>query len=222
MRAFWKFSRKAPDPTPRVSFTKRIVPAATHGRRAIIVLAHPALQRSRVNAALLAAVADMADTVTFHDLYEAYADFLVDVEAEQRQLEDHDLIILQFPLYWYSTPALLKEWLDMVWLHGFAYGRTGTKLQGKTLLCAVTTGAEPESYMPSGQNRFAIEEFLRPWEATAHLCGLKWAKPFIVHNSFQIEEPEVVAAARAYRARVTAQIAALPPPNRISTQATAA
>jgi glutathione-regulated potassium-efflux system ancillary protein KefG len=60
------------------------------------------------------------------DLYETYPDFAIDIEAEQEKLlTAHDVIALQFPLYWYSTPALLKEWLDLVWLHGFAYGEDG-------------------------------------------------------------------------------------------------
>ena len=47
------------------------------------------------------------------------------MDEEQQRLADHDLIVLQFPLYWYTGPALLKEWLDLVWLQGFAYGESG-------------------------------------------------------------------------------------------------
>ena len=61
--------------------------------------------------------------VRLHDLYEAYPDFLIDVEAEQALLLEHDVIVFQHPVYWYSSPAILKEWQDLVLEHGFAYGR---------------------------------------------------------------------------------------------------
>jgi glutathione-regulated potassium-efflux system ancillary protein KefG len=179
-------------------------------RRALLVLAHPALHRSRANAALLDAARTNPD-ITLHDLYQSYADFLIDVEAEQQRLLDHHLIILQFPLYWYSTPALLKEWLDMVWLHGFAYGRHGTSLHGKTLLVAVTAGGSQEAYRPDGINRFPMTEFLRPLEATAYLCGLTWAEPFILHDSIQMTEASRREATQAYGLRLDQAIAAARP-----------
>ena len=90
----------------------------------LLVLAHPALERSRANRALAKAAKGLSG-VTFKDLYEAYPDFAVDIETEQTDLIAHDVVALQFPLFWYSTPALMKEWLDLVWLHGFAYGEGG-------------------------------------------------------------------------------------------------
>src|SRR3989338_1116681 len=104
----------------------------------LLVFAHPALERSRANA-VLAEAAKQAAGVTFHDLYETYPDFVIDVDAEQEKLLAHQVIALQFPFYWYSTPALLKEWLDLVWLHGFAYGKGGDRLKGKQLFFACTT-----------------------------------------------------------------------------------
>ena len=76
-------------------------------QRILILFAHPALQKSRVNA-LLAAAARPVPGVTFHDLYEAYPDFDIDVAREQKLLLDHDVIVFQHPFYWYSCPALLK------------------------------------------------------------------------------------------------------------------
>jgi glutathione-regulated potassium-efflux system ancillary protein KefG len=177
-------------------------------RAALLVLAHPALHRSRANAALLEAARTRPE-VTVHDLYQDYADFLIDVEAEQKRLLDHQLIIIQFPMYWYSPPALLKEWLDMVWLHGFAHGRQGTRLSGKTMLVAVTAGGDAAAYHPDGINRFSMAEFLRPLEATAHLCGLVWAEPFIVHDSIQMTEAARRLAGEAFGARLDDAIAAV-------------
>jgi glutathione-regulated potassium-efflux system ancillary protein KefG len=169
----------------------------------LLVLAHPALERSRANRALARAVKNLSG-VTFHDLYEEYPDFVLDVELEQARLVAHDVIALQFPFYWYSMPALLKEWLDLVWLHGFAYGKTGHALRGKRLFVATTTGGGQGLYAPEGGNRFTMEEFLRPLEQTAYLCGMAWEEPFIAHSASICDDAGLAARALAYKARVAA------------------
>lgn len=171
--------------------------------RTLVVFVHPALERARINPALVAAAADLPRT-TVHDLYESYPDFTIDVPAEQRLLLDHDVIALQFPLYWYSAPALLKEWLDLVWLHGFAYGHAGERLRGKTLFCAVSTGGPQDAYGSEGRNRYSVEDFLRPFEQTARLCGMVWAEPFAVHSAAVIAPDDLARSATAYRDRLAA------------------
>ena len=74
------------------------------------------------------------DGVELRDLYELYPDFYIDVAAEQEALGRSDVIVLQHPFYWYSTPAMLKEWQDLVLEHGFAYGcRAETALRGQAV-----------------------------------------------------------------------------------------
>ncbi len=84
--------------------------------------------------------------VTFHDLYEAYPDLMVDVPREQGLLAEHDPVVGQHPFYWYSAPVLVKEWIDLVLTHGWAYGEGGTALAGKTWLSAITSGGSEGSY----------------------------------------------------------------------------
>ena len=167
----------------------------------LLVLAHPALERSRANRALAKAAKGLSG-VTFKDLYETYPDFVVDIETEQEALLKHDVIALQFPLYWYSTPALMKEWLDLVWLHGFAYGEDGVALKGKKLFVACSTGASAKAYHMHGYNRFSMDEFLRPLEQTAHLCGMEWETPFVVHGASVKDDAALKAEAERYKARV--------------------
>lgn len=167
----------------------------------LLVLAHPALERSRANRALAKAAKGLSG-VTFKDLYETYPDFVVDIETEQAALVAHDVIALQFPLYWYSTPALMKEWLDIVWLHGFAYGEDGVALKGKKLFVACSTGASAKAYHMHGYNRFSMDEFLRPLEQTAHLCGMEWETPFVVHGASVKDDAALKAEAERYKARV--------------------
>ena len=180
-----------------------VVTPATSG--VLLTLAHPALERSRANRALAKAAKGL-EGVTFHDLYETYPDFAIDIEAEQEKLVAHDVIAVQFPLYWYSTPALLKEWFDLVWLHGFAYGLDGNALAGKRLFAACTTGGAAKAYHAHGYNRFTLDEYLRPLEQTAYLCGMVWETPFVVHGAAIKNDDELREEAQRYRARVASLI----------------
>ena len=150
--------------------------------RALLLFAHPALERSRVNRILINGVAER-DALYFNDLYEAYPDFYVDVGFEQELLLQHELIILQFPLYWYSTPPLLKQWMDLTLEHGWAYGSNGIFLRGKRVQVIATAGGEQLAYCSQGHNQFTIAEFLRPLEQTAGLCGMEWLPPYVIHGT---------------------------------------
>ncbi|MDT3399112.1 NAD(P)H-dependent oxidoreductase [Streptomyces sp. B1866] len=164
----------------------------------LVLLAHPRLAESRVNAALADAVRD-ADGVTLHDLYAAYPDLGLDVDREQRLLREHDRIVLQFPLYWYSVPPLLKKWLDEVLLYGFAYGTGGTALHGKSLLVATSVGGPEEVYRSGGPNRFTLAELLRPLEASAHFVGAAYQEPFAVYGTLDVGDEALAGHARRYR-----------------------
>lgn len=179
--------------------------------RVLVLFAHPALEKSRVNRPL-AAAARAVDGVSFHDLYEAYPDFDVDVAAEQRLLLAHDLVVFQHPLFWYQPPALVKQWLDLVLEHGWAYGSGGSALRGKRWLHALTTGGREQAYAHEGFNRFTIGELLAPLEQTARLCGMEFLPPFVVHGTHRLDAAGIAAAAAAYRellvALATAPLAA--------------
>lgn len=155
--------------------------------RILILFAHPALEKSRVNRYLIEAVKNI-DAVTVQDLYEAYPDFHINVKYEQDLLLAHEIIVFQHPFYWYSSPAILKEWQDLVLQHGFAYGHTGTALRGKKFLSTITTGGGEQAYQREGYNRFTIRELLLPFEQTAHLCGMEYLPPFVVQGTHQLRE----------------------------------
>jgi glutathione-regulated potassium-efflux system ancillary protein KefG len=113
-------------------------------------------------------------------------------------------VVAQHPFYWYSAPALIKEWIDLVLTHGWAYGEGGTALTGKTWLSAITSGGSEDSYGPSGGNRFSVAEFMRPFEATVALCHMRWLEPFVVHASHLVSQTELADAALSYRERILA------------------
>jgi glutathione-regulated potassium-efflux system ancillary protein KefG len=165
--------------------------------RGLIVFAHPALEKARVAPAMLKAAGKLP-YFPVRDLYELYPDLTIDVLAEQVALAVSDIVVLQFPLYWYSVPALLKEWLDLVWVPGWAYGRGGRVLAGKTLACAFSAGGSSDAYGPEGINRFTIAELIRPWEQTAMLCGMRWIPPFVIHEAGDLDDTALAAEGARY------------------------
>lgn len=166
--------------------------------RILILFAHPALEKSRVNQVMAKQIRDL-DGITFNDLYEAYPEFDIDVGREQELLESHDIVVLHHPFFWYSTPAILKQWQDLVLEHGWAYGRTGTALRGKKVLSVITTGGREVAYQEDGYNRFTMRQLLAPIEQTARLCGMDYLPPFVVHGTHGMTEAEMDSHARDYR-----------------------
>lgn len=161
-------------------------------RKILVNFAHPVLEKSRVNRRLLDAVAKV-DGVTVNDLYEEYPDLGIDIEREQALLAAHDVIVFQHPFYWYSAPAIIKEWQDLVLEHGWAYGDGGHQLEGKLTFNVVTTGGPRAAYQHGGHNRFTMRELLSPFDQTAHLCRMRYLPPFPVHASLKLTTDEEIA-----------------------------
>ncbi|MEZ4255691.1 MAG: NAD(P)H-dependent oxidoreductase [Polyangiales bacterium] len=166
-------------------------------KRVLILFAHPALEKSRVHRRLVAS-AKRVSGVTVHDLYQVYPDFDIDVAREQALLTEHDIVVMQHPIYWYSTPALLKQWQDLVLEHGWAYGTGGNALRGKFLFSAVSAGGGEQAYSDVGLNGRTVRTFLAPIEQTARLCGVRYAPPFLVHGTHRLSDTEIDAEAARY------------------------
>jgi glutathione-regulated potassium-efflux system ancillary protein KefG len=171
------------------------------GGSTLVVFAHPAPDRAPVHKAMLKEAKALEGTEV-RDLYELYPDFVIDLEAEQTALGRPDLIVLLFPLHWFTPPSLLVEWLDAVWLRGFAYGEGGDALRGRTLLAAFSTGGRARDFEPGGLNRYPLSDFLRPLEQTARRCGLKWAEPFAVNEAAQSGDKALARLAERWRGRL--------------------
>jgi len=163
----------------------------------LVIFAHPALENSRVNRAWRKE-ARQVPGVTFHDLYEEYPEFDVQVDREQRLLESHDVLVLQHPFYWYSAPALIKQWLDLVLEHGWAYGEGGEALRGKKFMSAITAGAPQTAYSVDGFHNATVHDFLLPFERTAALCQMQYLKPFFEYGTLQMKDDEIVRSATSY------------------------
>ena len=90
--------------------------------RLLVYYAHPGHKHSHANRDMLAE-ARRVDGIEVVDLYAEYPRFDIDIEKEQQRLRDHDAMLFQFPLFWYSTPSLLKEWIDLVLEHALVLGQ---------------------------------------------------------------------------------------------------
>jgi glutathione-regulated potassium-efflux system ancillary protein KefG len=165
--------------------------------RILILFAHPAMHKSRINKKLVSGIRDLKG-ITFHDLYENYPDFHIDVKREQELLVSHDIIVWHHPFYWYGAPSILKEWIDLVLEHGFAYGRTGKALEGKQVLTAITSGGRREAYQPGGFNNYSIRQLLAPFQQTVRLCNMEYLPPFAVHGTHLLAEADIDQAAKDY------------------------
>lgn len=148
----------------------------------LLLFAHPSQSRSEVNLPLYETAKSLS-FVTAVDLYAEYPKFNIDITQEQQRLLDHDVVIFQFPFYWYSTPAILKEWQDLVLEYGFAYGTNGNALHGKTFMCALSAGGNKDAYRAGGYNHFTVRELLQPLEQTAMLTGMRYLPPFALFSS---------------------------------------
>jgi len=169
----------------------------------LILFAHPALQNSSVNRQLIKYVTDL-DGITFHDLYEAYPDFHINVKHEQNLLLENDIIVFHHPLFWFSVPAIVREWMDLVLQHMWAYGKTGKALEGKTLFNVITTGGRESLFQHDGSHGNTIIEFLAPIRQSAYVCGMNFLPPFVVYGTRDITQQEIVNHGEDYQKMLVA------------------
>ena len=163
----------------------------------LILFAHPLFEKSNANRALVNHIPE-SEHITFHDLYEEYPDFDVDIKREQQLLLEHDIVIWHHPLYWYSCPPLLKQWIDLVLEHGWAYGKRGRNLIGKPIFQVITTGGAMKNYCKTGRDRFTIPDLLEPFNQTAEVCNMDYLPPFVVHGTYNMTEENYEENGRKY------------------------
>lgn len=170
----------------------------TAQRRILIQFAHARVRQSRVNRIMIDAVRGL-EGVIVNDLYELYPDFFIDVKREQKLLSSSDLILFQHPLQWYSSPAIIKEWQDVVLEHGFAYGEGGNAVAGKDFMLVLSTGGSRDAYTPEGAHQHELNELLQPFVQTARLCQLNYLAPIVLHSAHSQSLQEIESHAQAYR-----------------------
>ncbi|MCG2841204.1 NAD(P)H-dependent oxidoreductase [Sandaracinobacter sp. RS1-74] len=137
-----------------------------------------------------------------------------DVKAEQAKLLWADMMILQFPLWWYSMPAILKGWVERVYAAGFAYGvgvsdehRGGDRygegvFAGKRAMLLVSVGGQPDNYSARGICG-PIEDVLFPINhGILYYPGFDVLPPFIVWGTDRLDAAGFETASSALRDRM--------------------
>jgi len=135
--------------------------------KTLIIVTHPDIENSVINKRWIKELEKFPEKFHVHQLHKVYPTQQFDIAAEQKLVEEHDRIVLQFPYYWYNCPFLLKKWMDEVFTRGWAYGSTsGHKLQGKKIAIATSLGLKEEEMQHTGTYKYTVEEVTRPFELT--------------------------------------------------------
>lgn len=142
----------------------------------LIVSGHSDLNESVINKLILGLLEKELPMAEIRKLDQLHHNFIFDVPAEQEALLKSDIIVWQFPFYWYSTPAILKKWIDDVFLHNFS-----DKLEGKKLILSITLGAPREAYQEGGPAKYEIKDFVKPFEALCKACGMYFQTPVVTY-----------------------------------------
>ncbi len=172
-------------------------------KKLTIILAHGNYAKSIANKTIIEQLKTKYPDATIRNITELYPDFNIDIEAEQKNLMEADVVLLQFPVYWYNMPAILKQWMDKALAYGFAYGENGDKLKGKTLIASITAGGRMEAYTPIGSMHFYLRPFFSNIESTAYYCQMDFAEPILGYGNIYI--PNVVNTPEVVTERATEQ-----------------
>jgi glutathione-regulated potassium-efflux system ancillary protein KefG len=164
-------------------------------KNVLVVYAHPYHNDSKYNKYLIDGIRNM-NNVEVSDLYFQYPDYKIDIVKEQQLLLNSDVIILQFPYYWFNTTPLMKAYIDEVFTENFAYGK-GNKLKNKSIMCSITTGGSLERY--ANDHGFDFSDLLKPFERTASYCEMTYLPPFIVSDVYNLDDKELSSYIDKYR-----------------------
>ena len=182
-------------------------------KNVLIISGHPNLKNSVATATIVEELATLLPQAEIRKLDELHQHYEFDIQAEQKAIEQADVIVWQVPFYWYAMPALMKKWLDDVFHHGFAHGSTA-KIGGKQLLVSITTGAPAELYQKEGFFRHEIGDYLVGFETTATLCqldyqGAMWLNGVSYVGRDEAKTRQQQAEARQYARRLAEKIQSL-------------
>lgn len=139
--------------------------------KVLLVLSHPFYNNSLANKAVVDKLKELIPNMEISHLEKLYPDYKIDIKKEQEKLNKADSIILEFPMFWYNAPSMMRKYFEDVLAHGYAYGSSGTALKGKKLIVSMTMGAPDEVYKDKMSAQNVVGTGM---EALAKLCNLKY------------------------------------------------
>lgn len=148
--------------------------------KTMVVISHPTIQTSSSQQFFLATLKG-EDFVTIRHLDEVWCEakphFTRVIEEKALVESGAQRLILQFPMYWYQAPAVMKEWIDTVMSKSATFAK-----QIKELGIVVTLGVKEEAFRAGGKEQFTISELLRPFQALANAMSWNYLPNFEVHQ----------------------------------------
>lgn len=168
--------------------------------KTLVLVSHPDLENSIVNKRWVEELKKHPELYTVHELNTVYTEGKIDVEKEQKLVESHGSLILQFPIFWFNCPPMIKKWLDDVLTHGWAYGSNGgDKLAGRKVALAVTAGIKEEDYSETGRYHYTLTQLLAPFETTFRYTNADYRSFFAFYGAEYEPAAEIVdRSARNY------------------------
>ncbi|MFQ1055077.1 NAD(P)H-dependent oxidoreductase [Gilliamella apicola] len=154
----------------------------------LIVLGHPNIEQSIANKAIIESLQEHITNLEIRNIHQLYPDYKINVQEEQAALLRHDLIVLQYPMYWFNMPAILKLWFDEVLTYQFAYGSQGDKLKDKKLLQSLTVGQVKENYQKYSSE--LINNLLESVKVSALYTQMKYLPPILLYGVSPVIEGE--------------------------------
>lgn len=148
---------------------------------ALVILAHPDIEHSIANQSIITELQHSFSDVEIRDIFQLNPDYKINVKEEQAALLRHNLIILQYPMYWYNMPAILKIWFDQVFTYQFAYGSKGDKLKNKNLLPSLTVG-QPKYNFKKEDHSPLMDSLLMPIKKSAEYAQMNYIEPVILYD----------------------------------------
>lgn len=131
-----------------------------------------------------------------------------DVAAEQEKVRWSDAVVLQFPMWWFSVPAILKGWIDRVFTNGFAHGPavpppySEGALAGRRALVSVTIGARESAFSDRGIHG-RLADVLHPVQhGLFWFTGMAPLEPFAMYDAVDVSQDRFAAAQREYGRRL--------------------
>lgn len=132
--------------------------------------------------------------------------FAPDIQAEIDKVQAADLILFQFPMWWWGMPAILKGWCDRVLAYKIAYGLgqwwdTGM-LKGKRAMASITTGSPKSSYAPDGRNGDGDRLLWMVEAGIFAICGCDVLKSHVIYGSMWVDETTRAGMIDGFRQRI--------------------
>ncbi len=173
-----------------------------------VIASHPDPEKSLANRVILERFHELVPGADIVSLAQAYPDWRFDVGKEQKRLVASDVIVFEFPVWWYAIPWTLQKYVTDVFAYDFAYGGRFA-LEGKRFILSFTCGGGEKSYTRDGLYHCTIDEIMLPVYATARYCKLNYLGNIVSYHMMPEDCPvdRIRAKAREHGDKLAEMVA---------------